>query len=356
LSAWVRALDQYKGGKGADRQFYLSAWSGSPVMVDRKARKEPLMIPRPFLVLTGAIQPLVLSELRNYREDSLLDRFLFAYPDPVPSRWTDDEISGETFARYHELYDRLYDLAMGVDANGDLTPESVQLTVGAKALFVREADALREEMERPGFPDHLKGPWSKLEAYLARLSLILALVRIAEEDFLTISTEEMTEGDVRSAADLVSYFRAHARRVYTKLHGERPEYLLAEALKAFLTEQGGHWEGQTSELYEILKARSTPGLPAGEGAFGRRLRKTTAQSSGFVLEELWRGNVQVVRLTLVTPGTPGDLGATGGTGGKTTFFRTPGKVSSYLKASGWANSRGPVNGLRSWCMPTRCLP
>lgn len=51
------------------------------------------MVPRPFVGLTGSIQPGVLSELKNYREDGLLDRFLFAYPDPMPSRWSDDEIS-----------------------------------------------------------------------------------------------------------------------------------------------------------------------------------------------------------------------------------------------------------------------
>jgi putative DNA primase/helicase len=200
LSGWVRGLDQYKGGKGSDRQFYLSVWSNSPVMVDRKARKDPLMIPRPFLALTGAIQPFVLSELKNHREDGLLDRFLFGYPNPVPSRWTDDEISGPTLARYHELYDQLYDLAMGVDENGEPAPERLRFTVGAKAIFVEEADALREEMERPGFPDHLKGPWSKLEAYLARLSLILALVRVTQQEPLMVSIGEVEERDVRSAA------------------------------------------------------------------------------------------------------------------------------------------------------------
>lgn len=31
LTGWVRALDQYKGGKGSDRQSWLSVWSNSPV-------------------------------------------------------------------------------------------------------------------------------------------------------------------------------------------------------------------------------------------------------------------------------------------------------------------------------------
>jgi hypothetical protein len=305
LSGWVRAHGQYKGGRGADRQFWLSGWSGSPVVVDRKARKEPVMVPRPFLALTGSIQPFVLSELKNYREDGLLDRFLFAYPDPQPSRWTDDEIGAATFARYHQIYRRLHALAETTDEDDEPVSVALRFTPGAKAAFVGEADLLREEAERPLFPEHLKGPWSKLEAYLARLSLIFALVRMAEVVPLAPSREEVEKRDVLAAAELLAYFKAHARRVHAKLHGERPEYLLAEALVRFLQEEGGTWEGQPSQLFEILNSRSAPGLPAGEGAFGKRLRKTAAQSSTFVLEGLWRGNVQVVRLTLFTPGTPG---------------------------------------------------
>ncbi len=163
-------------------------------------------------------------------------------------------------------------------------------------------------MECPGFPSHLKGPWSKLEAYLARLSLILALVRNAQEDegSFMAAFEAVTERDVENAAEFVRYFKVHARRVYAKLHGERPEYLLAEALKVFLKEQGGTWEGQTSELYEILKTRSTPGLPGGEGPFGKRLRQIVRQDPDLSLQEGWQGNVYMVTITLCTPGTPGE--------------------------------------------------
>jgi Protein of unknown function (DUF3987) len=124
----------------------------------------------------------VLSELKNDREDGLLDRFLHAYPEPVPSRWTDDEISDEAVARYQELYDRLYGLSMGFDDNGEPAPERLSFASEAKKIFVDKVNSLREEMERPGFPSHLKGPWSKMEAYLARPSLILALVRNSQEE------------------------------------------------------------------------------------------------------------------------------------------------------------------------------
>jgi hypothetical protein len=36
LVGWARSFNQYRGGKGADRSFWLSCWSGQPVVVDRK--------------------------------------------------------------------------------------------------------------------------------------------------------------------------------------------------------------------------------------------------------------------------------------------------------------------------------
>ena len=46
LSAWVRGLNQYRQGRGADRQFYLSAWSQAPTAIDRQ-QKDPIFVDRP---------------------------------------------------------------------------------------------------------------------------------------------------------------------------------------------------------------------------------------------------------------------------------------------------------------------
>src|SRR5262249_34851814 len=47
---WVRGMGQYKGGRGNDRQFWLSTWSGKSHLVDRKSQGVvPISIPRPFI-------------------------------------------------------------------------------------------------------------------------------------------------------------------------------------------------------------------------------------------------------------------------------------------------------------------
>jgi hypothetical protein len=314
LSGWVKSLDQYKGGKGSDRQKYLSMWSRSSVALDRKGQDEALIISHPFVGITGAIQPGILSEIKNNREDGFLDRILFAFSDPVPHRWSDVETSEEAETAYKKLYNELYALDMSTDENGNLAPRYLDFTSKAKELFTKAVNSLGEETERPGFPGHLKGPWSKMEAYLARLSLILAVVNNVDRRSFDLGVLDGTNNDnptvgiedVKAAIALIEYFKAHARRVYAKLHGEKPERLLAEALRSFLDERGGYWEGKTSDLYGLMKARSAPGLPGSEGPFGKRIRCITTQDDELHLEEGHQGKDHIIKLSLSTLGAVGD--------------------------------------------------
>ncbi len=255
LAAWVNGMDQYKtGGKGADRQFWLSAWSNGYVAVDRKSRGEPLIIPRPFVGVFGSIQPAILPELGGGREDGLLDRFLFAYPEPVVSGWSFDEVSLGARDQYTNLYRKLREISMGTDEHGDPEPKRLHFSPDARTVLVDAIRSHRGEMYAPGFPVRLKGPWSKLEAYLARVALILAASRAAHED----EPERVETRDILAAVVLLDYFKGMARRVYVGLHGEDPLDRLAEDLERFLTARGGSWRGQTSELYAQFKSKRKP--------------------------------------------------------------------------------------------------
>jgi hypothetical protein len=245
-------MDQYKqGGKGADRQFWLSAWSNTYASVDRKGKAEPIVITRPFASVFGSIQPAVLSEISGGREDGLLDRFLFAYPEPTPSRWSDDEISDEAVCSYRALYGALRDLHMPEGDHGDPEPQRVYLSTEAKEVMVHAINNHREEMEAAGFPARLRGAWSKLEAYLARLTLILLLCRSRAAD--RVETQ-----DVLSALALLDYFKNHARRVYVGLYGNDPLDLLAADVEKFLKARGGYFKDEPSVLYEKLESRVKP--------------------------------------------------------------------------------------------------
>ncbi len=296
LSGWVRSMDQYKGGKGSDRQNWLSMWSGSPMAVDRKGGKVPTIVIKPFVSVTGTIQPDVLPELKNGREDGLLDRFLFAYPEPVLDYYKEYSVNAQAKEDYQKLYDALYQQEMKRNDNGDPVPKFIDFTEGAKKLWVKEVNLLKDEMKGERFPKYLKGPWSKLDGYMGRLSLIMALARVKEPGHMSDRSMAVTEPDVRAAAELLRYFKAHARRVYTKLYGEKPENLLLLTLDRFLAERDGYWEGMTSELYNVLRNRLTPGLHGGEVPFGKWLRTLTVED-GISVEEGHKGKSPIVKLS-----------------------------------------------------------
>jgi hypothetical protein len=87
LSGWLGGMNAYKqGGKGADRQFWLSAHTNQPIAVDRKSLDEPVIVARPFVSIVGGIQPEVLPDFGKERGDGLIDRFVAAYPEPQFSR------------------------------------------------------------------------------------------------------------------------------------------------------------------------------------------------------------------------------------------------------------------------------
>lgn len=295
LAGWVRSMDQYKGGKGSDRQHWLGLWSGSTVIVDRRNRGGlPVILETPFVSVCGGIQPGMFGELGQNREDGMLERLLFAYPVPEHVPFSYDEVSPAAEEAYRELYRRLSAFEMAEDEGGDHEPHVVYLTPEAKALFAELAYGLSGEVHQLGFPSRLRGSWSKFEAYLARLSLILAMCRVAEGGEL----EQVELRDVQAAARFVEYFKAHAHRVYAELQAPSPEESLATALRDLLEMTGERWEGSASELHAALASRGTSDLPENADNLTKKVLDIASSAHNLHARRGYRGKGRVLRLTL----------------------------------------------------------
>jgi hypothetical protein len=256
LVGWVKAMDQYRsGGKGADRQFWLSTWSNRPVSVDRKSQEGPVRVLKPFVSVIGSIQPTVLSELTENREDGMLERFLVVYPEPINALWTEDDVSEAAEVGYRDLYHKLHSLSLETDELGDPVEKPVAFSPEAKQVFVAAYNAHKQEMAAPGFPQHLRSPWSKLEGYLVRLTLLLSACRFVEGG----SPERIEQEDVLRAVVLMDYFKAQARRVFGALYSIDPRRQLLADVTRFVEECGGVWTGTPRELHQQLESLYKPG-------------------------------------------------------------------------------------------------
>ena len=242
LTAWVSGLNQYKGGKGSDRQFFLSAWSGSPVVVDRKRNEGiPLHIPRPFLSVVGALTPAMLTELSETknRDDGFLDRLLFVSPEPVKLRWTTEGLCPAATGEWDAAVRRLWSRGLIPGHDGRPRPFVARLTGPATNAFGLWFDKHCEEAESPNLPPHLRGPWAKFRAYCGRLSLICCLLRGAyERDWDGDCYLEIDEGSVADGIVLTEYFKSHTRRVRALLRGAGEDNEDARAMVKWFNHSG----------------------------------------------------------------------------------------------------------------------
>src|SRR5262249_2196226 len=156
---WVMAMNQYRdGGKGADQQFFLSAWSGATVTVDRKATHDqgPLRVRNPFLSVVGGLTPDKLPTLRGDRPRPkveparFFDRILRAYPAEAPvvaEDWA--EVQEERIRDLADVLAKLRGLAMVPEDEGaggkGWRPVVVNLTACGRDAWVRFTQAHADE-------------------------------------------------------------------------------------------------------------------------------------------------------------------------------------------------------------------
>ena len=200
LSAWVKSMNQYKGGNGADKQFYLSAWSGTEIIVDRVKNPEPIRVPRPFVSVIGCIPPDVLPDLApdKGKEDGFIHRVLFAWPEPLTSRWNNNVVPQATERAYHKLLAALYRLKLG--------HVPLPLTDEARQRWVRWHDAHLAESDSPVLSPYLQGAYAKLKGYGARVALIHALC--CDPAAKSVGAES-----VIAAVTMADYFKVQAAKV-----------------------------------------------------------------------------------------------------------------------------------------------
>jgi hypothetical protein len=228
LTGWVRSFNQYRGGRGADRQFYLSSWSGVGVEIDRKTQGDPIILPRPVLAILGGLPPDILRELSDERgyQDGLVHRIVFAYPDPVIDAWVPEDVSVDLEAAWETV-------AHALIALPDTTITRA-LSVEAMALWVEFQRAHHAEVADADFNPALRGPWRKYESYVLRVALILHELRCAlGED----PGQEITVQDIRGGVAFVTWAKSHARKVYGFLQSS-PADRQVEAIVAWILKNG----------------------------------------------------------------------------------------------------------------------
>lgn len=213
ISGWIKGMDMYRGRQGSDVQFYLTAWSGGAHTVDRKNLEDPIKIRHTYLAVAGGIQPEVLRGLldRERQQDGFSSRILISYPPGMKRQWIEEGIPEGLISPIYQIYEKL--LRLDFEANNQ--PRILTWTSDAYDIFGQYMNHHMETIYRSNMDVSLQAAWTKLECYLARISLIIQMIRLAAGE--TAVSDRIEKSSVVAAISIVDYFKAQAVKFYQEV-------------------------------------------------------------------------------------------------------------------------------------------
>lgn len=242
LAAWLGSFNQYKkGAGGGDVANWLEMHRAGRISVDRKGGDHKhISVPRAAVCITGGIQPQILSRVlgREYFENGLASRFLFAMPPAPQRKWTEVELDAALQDETCSAFDRIFDYRPAIPPDGELHPTDVELSPEAKEVW---KDFYNEHgEEQSGLTGDLASAWSKLEGYAPRLALLLHCMKKAGEGGGRPEADEIGVETLKSALNLVKWFCNETTRVYLALRESVEETERRQLIELIQTK----WKGR----------------------------------------------------------------------------------------------------------------
>jgi hypothetical protein len=173
---WIKSLNAYRGGLGADVQFWLSVNSGGSVKVNRKGNRESQRIDRTCIAMIGGLTPANLGLIRvSEQDDGWVDRLIICYPDMLSGNgeWQVADVPQDLLDEWQDAVQALWERQPQI-ISGQQYPHLIHLDEQALHVWRQWYRRHWEEVQSPDFSSELRGPWAKLEAYTLRYALILS--------------------------------------------------------------------------------------------------------------------------------------------------------------------------------------
>jgi hypothetical protein len=256
LTSWVDSMDVYRQGRGSDKQFFMTCWSGGPFKTNRRTGDRRLIRgPHSQLNIVGNITPRCLRELSagSYGSDGFLDRILFTFPAyQPPPRWSAHKrVPQETANGWYDVVSSLLKLEEST-IEDKKTPYNLLLDDEAEQRWAQWHDGHLNEAH----PNHmgeegLDSAWHKIKGYAVRFALILHEARKACGESLG---DEVDAVSIAGAIRLADYFKSHIRKVHAHVSGSDGHTEHGKAIIAWI-QRGGRRTFQWSELWNNLKRR-----------------------------------------------------------------------------------------------------
>ncbi|OGU05530.1 MAG: hypothetical protein A2075_23855 [Geobacteraceae bacterium GWC2_58_44] len=234
LAGLLKSLGQYKNGKGADNELFLSLFNCGPLKVNRKSGSEYCR--ESGAAVIGGIQPEVFSQVFKDKEheSGMVYRFLPMLLDAPPPMFSDYDLSKGDEGVWSNLIDWMYAIPAPVDpVTGVIIKNTLIVEDDGKKIWIEFHDNLSEQQKY--MPNRFKGYIPKLITYSLKFMAVLHLLKCYQKGKLSLTVKEST---VRGAIALTRYFAGQAMLLAAGLSKEQELFVsgASEDQEAIYTE------------------------------------------------------------------------------------------------------------------------
>jgi Protein of unknown function (DUF3987) len=218
LAGWFKNFERYN--KNSQQEFWLSAWSGKQISIDRKMT-DSILITNPFISVAGTIQTALLTEItkENRGRNGFIDRILFVAPPNLQKQgWDDKEMPNHLIEKYHSIINKLLSIPTNFNEHGQIDTTRLRFSPTARETVFNWVNNVNTPLVNETQNDDLKGIYTKLEMYVPRFSLLLHLLEWASGD--TNQKNEIGTNSVLGAIKLAEYFRQSAEQINENLNNK----------------------------------------------------------------------------------------------------------------------------------------
>ena len=213
LAGWFKDMNKYRAG--SDLEFWLSCWSGSPVILTRVTRKGSY-IDRPCIPVLGGIQPSVLNSFNTSenKENGFMDRMLLCYPDLKSKYLSKKRMDIDKIIWYNDtvigFYETINNHIVERDKDGEIIPRLCKVTDEAFKIYDKRHQEITDIENDEQVNEYMKSMLPKQKAYIARFALLLNVFNsyFDDSDSLSVSPDTM-----KKAIRLSDYFIETAKKV-----------------------------------------------------------------------------------------------------------------------------------------------
>lgn len=245
LAGMLNAQNQYRGGKGSDKQDLLSNYDGTGDVV---LRAEGVKSEVDFVLLgiLGGIQPKVMQKLLGTCDDpdGGWARFTFINQPVSASKMSAD--GGK-----YDLSELLTNLYRRIDA---LPPTEYRLSPKAFSLFCKAYNRL-EELRVGERLEGMQSVWGKSEGRIGKLAVNLHVIHALMNG--KIPSEEISVEMVRIAINLTKFYAQQVQSLYTQF--SEPDALAPQLVKVIELSRKKGWLKASDVYLSITKAHRPSG-------------------------------------------------------------------------------------------------